>query len=384
MSSLLEKPGTEGSAERGAASGTPSDGASTSKGSGPDKSIAPYECAKCGSPMQEGQDWCLQCGTAKARLFGGAPGWRTGIAILGSTALLVCGAAVAAYAALNKSTPKPAAVALVVKTPASGVPATSTPATPGTSATPGTTPVPGTPTTVKATPPKIPLQTPTPKSTSGPDNEANNALFPPETKSTKTTSTTTTPTTPANSEPTKSTSEKGAGEKEAAGTKPGAESEPPSPILLDTNAASVYNPYNYPASLFGDPGLAIDNEESTAWTAQIQAESAPKMAEGLLLDLKTPQKLGSTVVKTTTTGITVEIYGCNGASPPASISDPAWARLAGLKVLKKKATTLKLKTKGKGYRYILLWLAKGPPSSTPAAPGSVSINEFELFPPKPA
>ena len=56
--------------------------------------------------------------------------------------------------------------------------------------------------------------------------------------------------------------------------------------MLDTNAASVYNPYNYPASLFGDPGLAIDNEESTAWTAQVQAENAPKMAEGLLLDLK--------------------------------------------------------------------------------------------------
>jgi hypothetical protein len=329
--------------------------------------------------MQEGQDWCLQCGTAKPRLFDGGPGWRTGIAILGSTAVLVCGAAVAAYAALNKTKPKSSAVALVVKTSATGVPVTSTPTTPGAASTPGATPVPGTPTTVKATPPKIPLQTPTPKSTSGADTEANNALFPPETKATKTTSSATTPTQTAG-EPTKSTSE--SKETSSSETKGSAESEAPSPILLDTNAASVYNPYNYPASLFGDPSLAIDGEISTAWTAQVQAENAPKMAEGLLLDLKTPQKLGSTVVKTTTTGITVEVYGANGSTPPTTISAPAWARIVGLKVLKKKDTTLTLKTKDKGYRYILLWLAKAPATSTAANPGSVSINEFELFPPK--
>lgn len=327
--------------------------------------------------MQEGQDWCLQCGTAKPRLFGGGPGWRTGIAILGSTAVLVCGAAVAAYAALNKTKPKSSAVALVIKTPATGVPATTTPTTPGATSTPGGgTPIPGTPTTVKATPPKIPLQTPTPKSTSGANSEANNALFPPETKTTKSTS----EPTKSTSEPTKSTSE--SKETSSSETKGSAESEAPSPILLDTNAASVYNPYNYPASLFGDPSLAIDGEVSTAWTAQVQAENAPKMAEGLLLDLKTPQKLGSTVVNTTTTGITVEVYGTNGSTPPTSISDPAWSRIVGLKVLKKKSTTLKLKTKGKGYRYILLWLAKAAVSSTAASPGSVSINEFELFPPK--
>jgi hypothetical protein len=328
--------------------------------------------------MQEGQDWCLQCGTAKPRLFGGGPGWRTGIAILGSTAVLVCGAAVAAYAALNKTKPKSSVVALVVKTSSTAASSTTTPTPPGVSSTPGATSVPGTPTTVKAAPPKIPLQTPTPKSTSGADTEANNALFPPETKSTKTTSTTKTTTTNTTSEPTKSTSEN----KETSGseTKTGSESEGPSAILLDTNAASVYNPYNYPASLFGDPSLAIDGEVSTAWTAQIQAENAPKMAEGLLLDLKTPQKLGSVVVKTTTTGITVEVYATNGSKPPTSISDPAWARIVGLKVLKKKSTKLALKTKGKGYRYILLWLAKGPASSTAANPGAVSINEFELFP----
>ncbi len=315
------------------------------------------ECPKCGSPMQEGQDWCLQCGTGKPQGFGGGPGWRTGVAILGVTAVLVGGASVAAYAALNKTKPKPAVVAVVAKTLT-------------TSTTPSATPTPGTPTTVKPAP-KIPLQTATPKSSS---NESE-GLFPPETKTTPTPTTTT---------PTKTTEESKKGSTEPSGSE-GSETkageEAPSPILLDTNAASVYNPYSFPASLFGEPSLAIDGEVSTAWTAQVQASVAPQMAEGLVLDLKSPQKLGSATVKTATTGATVEIYATNGSALPTTIGSPEWARLVGLKVLKKKTTFLKLKTKGKSYRYILLWLAKAPPSSTAANPGSVSINELELFPP---
>jgi hypothetical protein len=326
--------------------------------------------------MQEGQDWCLQCGTGRPRSLSGGPGWRTGVAILGATAVLVGGASVAAYAALNKTKHKATVAVVAVKGPATAVSPTATPTTPGATA-PGTATTPlSTPTTVKAAPPKIPLQTPTPKSSGGATTEANNALFPPETKTTKTTTTTKT-----SGESTKSASEN-SGSEGGSETKTSAGSEPPSPILLDTNAAITYNPYSYPSSLFGDPSLAIDGEEKTAWTAQVQAADAPKMAEGLVLDLKSPQKLGSVAVKTTTTGITVEIYGSNGHTLPASISAPEWKRLVGLKILKKKSTTLTLKTNGKGYRFIGLWLAKAPAASTAASPGSVSINEFELFPPK--
>jgi hypothetical protein len=300
--------------------------------------------------MQEGQDWCLQCGASRPKSLGaGGPGWRTGAAILGATALLVCGASVAAYAALNKTKPKQKVAVAVVKP--TTVPPTTTP---GTIPPPGTT-TPGTPTTVNPATPSVPPPTPTPGTSSEP-------VFPPETKTETTTKSTT--------ETTK-TSEKSGGEP-----------EPPSPILLDTNAASTYNPYSYPPTLFGDPSLAIDGEAKTAWTAQVQPEKAPNMAEGLLLDLKSPQKLGSSTVKTTTTGITVEIYGANGKAVPGSITDTGWKRLAGLKVLKKKGTPLTLKTGGKGYRYVVLWLAKAPPGSTPATPGTVAIDEFELFPPK--
>lgn len=295
----------------------------------------------------------MQCGAGAPGSLSSGPGWRTGAGILAVTGLLVVGASVAAYAALTKPKPRPKVVAIVK--PAS----TPSYTLPGAGAT-GTTGVPGIPTTVSPAPPKIPTQAPTPKSTEP------SPAFPPETETTSTT---------------KSTKESSGGGGKEEGAKESSESEPPSPILLDTNAASVYNPYAYPATLFGDPSLAIDGEASTPWTAQVQPEKAPRMAEGLLLDLKEPQKLGSATVKTSTTGASVEVYGANGAALPASITEPAWTRLVGLKTLKKKSTAFKLKTKGKSFRYVVLWLAKAPASSTAANPGRVAIGEFELFPP---
>jgi len=313
--------------------------------------------------MQEGQDWCLQCGAGAPGSLGGGPGWRTGAAILGATVLLVAGASVAAYAALTKPKPKPKRVAVVVR------PTTPVPTTPG--ITPPAGSAPGVPTTVTPTTPSVPTPTPTPKAA-----ESSGSASTPETKAGSNGGSTTK--SAGGTQGSKTSAGEG-GSGEGGESQPG--SEPPSPILLDTNAASVYNPYGYPASLFGDPSLTIDGEAKTAWTARVQPEKAPHMAEGLLLDLKSPQKLGSAVVQTSTTGATVEIYGANGAKLPASITDPAWTRLVGLKTLKQKSTTFKLKTNGKSFRYVVLWLAKAPPGSTAAKPGQVAIGEFELFPP---
>jgi hypothetical protein len=309
--------------------------------------------------MQEGQDWCLQCGAGAPGSLDAGPGWRTGVAILGATALLAVGASVAAYAALTKPKPKPKVVAVAIR-PATAVPTTPVPGT----ATGGGAP--GIPTTVAPGAPKIPTQAPTPTTKS---SESSAPVFPPETESSTSTKTSTSESSGAK--------EEGAKEKTESQSGP----EPPSPILLDTNAASVYNPYAYAASLFGDPSLTIDGDAKTVWTAQVQPEKAPHMAEGLLLDLKSSQKLGSAAVMTATTGATVEIYGTNGTTLPTSITDPAWTRLVGLKVLEKKDTTFKLKTKGKSFRYVTLWLVKAPSGSTAAKPGDVAIAEFELFPP---
>lgn len=365
--------------------------------------------------MQEGQDWCVQCGAARKGRVSRRPGWLTGAAIIAATLLLVAGASVAAYAALTKPSPKTHKL-LTAQTPAATspgatpgtVPPAGTPVTPGTPGGAATTPGGATPPSLPkgSAPPKIPTQEPTPEGgeKGGEEGNAENLLFGSE-----------------GSKGGKSSgkggkSGKGAGKGKAAGKGSGeggtggkekggsgkggsgkggegkgseesgegnlgGEKEGPSPILLDTNAASTYNPKALPSNLFGDPTLAIDGEESTYWSAAPQSSEAPHMAAGLVLDLRTAQKLGSIKVHTPTPGFTVEAYGANGHNLPATIEDPAWKKLHKAHVLKKKTVTLKLSTKGAAYRFVLLWLVKAPAGSTAAKPGAVKIAEVELFPP---
>ncbi|HEY4996448.1 MAG TPA: hypothetical protein VII03_00550 [Solirubrobacteraceae bacterium] len=301
-------------------------------------------CAQCGAAMALGQDWCLQCGAGAPGSIGSPP-WRSAATIIIATVLLALGAAAAGYAALSK---KPHKAGVVTTTIAQAPPAATTTPTPITPGTPTTiTPV-VPPTAVK--PPKIPLTppvvTPTVPSTSGSTPQP-----------TSTTPTSTTPSTPnVSSEPT--------------------------PLLLDTNAASTYNPYNYPATDFGDPSLTIDGDTSTGWTAQVEPATAPKMAEGVLIDLKGHKKLASVKLASTSPGMTVQFYGANGASAPASITDPAWVPLSHSQVLTKKHTRIKLHHPKKAFSFVVLWISQAPAAAlgTPAAPGHVSVNELELFP----
>jgi hypothetical protein len=310
-----------------------------------------HPCANCGAQMEPGQDWCLQCGAgAPGSLPGRDRHWRSGAGALAAAAVLALGAGAAAYAALSKGSNGPRVrTATVAQAPA---PATVTP-TPGTS--PATPASPGTPTTIKPAvpvkPPKIPLTAVKPAP----------AVKSPSPQ----------PTAPA------STPSPG----ESGGSPSGGEPQP-SAILLDTNAAATYNPYAYPAAEFGDPSLTIDGDSSTGWTAQVDPGVAPRMAEGVVLDLKSARKLKALVLVTSTPGMTVQAYGANGAKPPASITDPGWVKLTPSIHEKGKHARLKLRKPGKAFRFVTLWISKAPPSAvgTPTAPGRVSVNELELFP----
>jgi hypothetical protein len=322
-------------------------------------------CAKCSAALEVGQDWCLNCGAGRPdSLSSGAPTWRSAAVILTTLAILVAGAASAAYAALSKHDAKAPASTTVAQVPPA---TTTTPVTPQPTETGGTaTAKIGTPTTISpstgATPPKIPLSAPTP---------------------TPAVTTPVVPITPKTGEGTTT-----------AKSKPPVSSAPvgeahPEALLLDTNAASTYNPYNYAASNFGDPSLAIDGDRSTGWTALVEPTVAPKLAEGLVIDLNTPRKLSALALSTTTPGMTVQVYGANGEAPPSSITDPAWASLSPSLVAKKKHVRIKFggttaagqAAAKKAYRFVALWVSQAPASAvgTPAAPGHVSVNEIELF-----
>lgn len=318
----------------------------------------PRACANCGAPLAAGQDWCLKCGSAApGSLAAPSPGWRSGAAVLGAVALLIAGAGAAAYAAFGKSEqaprPAPAALARVPATSAPGAVVTPPPAAPG-AITP--TPKVGAPTTIRPTLPlsrapriAVPPLTPKPASTPTP-------------AATPTRTTTTTP------------SKSGTG---GSSSQP-AEGEPKSKaILLDTNAASTYNPTALPASSFGDPSLAIDGDSTTGWTALVERATAPKMAVGLTIDLKTPLRLGALALVTSTPGSTVQLYGTAASSLPAAITDPSWVRLSPAFVEKKRRMRLTLGQPKRALHFVALWISKAPAASA----GRVSINEIELFPP---
>jgi hypothetical protein len=338
---------------RNGSAGTP---AAPAPGSPP---AAQRTCAKCGAGMADGQDWCLQCGAGAPGSLG-TPSWRSAAAILGATVLLVLIAAAAAYAALSKSGGKSHAatttVARVIPPAATAPSSTGTTAITPPPGTLGTTPTPkaSVPSSVVKTP-KIPLTAVVPKAPA--------KTITPSGSTGTGTSTSTSPSTPATG---------------------GSDSEESTPtaILLDTDAASTYNPYSYPASGFGDPSLAIDGDSTTAWTAKLDPATAPKMAQGLLINLKEKQKLAAVEMITSTPGMTVQVYGANGKIAPASITDPAWIALSRSLTVKKKHARLKLRDANRTFTFVTLWISRAPESSvgTPEAPGHVDVNELELFP----
>jgi hypothetical protein len=338
----------------------------------PDAAAPPSRaCARCGSAMGNDQDWCLECGAGAPDSLSQRGSWRVPAAVIGALAILIAGAAAAAYAAWSGGSGKRGAAALAqarAPSAASSLPSASAGAPPAAGAlrkpptlnlkTGAAGAVPG----LKIKPPKIPLTTLTPKTAPLGGGSAG--------------ATTTTP-----------SSSKGTGSKGTfTGTSPskesgGASAEAPTPILLDTNAAATYNPYSYPAERFGDPRRAIDGDGSTAWTAAVDPAVAPRMAEGLVIDLKSARKLGSLSVITSTPGMAAQVYGANGHSLPTTITDPSWVRLSGAKAIKKRHAKVTLRESSKAFRFVLLWISKAAPAreGTIGTPPPVSVNELELF-----
>lgn len=315
-------------------------------------------CGNCGTPLHPDQDWCLNCGA-------GAPGsvhnprWRSTTAVAVGVGVLAIGAAVAAYAAFNEKTPKRGEVVKTVPLASAPVtPPATTPAKPAQPGAPGSKlPIP----LRKAKLPKIPLTAITPKVTT------------PTTQGSGSTPTTTT---------TQGKTGTGTGGSEKGGSPGSSEAGEPAAMTLDTNAASTYNPYDLPVSYFGDPSLAIDGDTATGWTAVVPPTTAPNMAEGLLIDLKSPQKVSVAELVTPTKGMVVQVYGARTASAPDSIVAPGWTTLSAPVHVSKHVTRIKLRHSNKGFRLLTVWISKAPTSAvgTPQEPGHVTVDELELFP----
>ena len=76
------------------------------------------------------------------------------------------------------------------------------------------------------------------------------------------------------------------------------------------------------------------------------------------------------------------LYRRLAGTVPTSITDPAWARLSGALVDKKRSQRIRLADSTRAFRFVTLWISAAPASAVGTAerPGHVSVNELELFP----
>lgn len=375
------------------------------------------KCSGCGEPLQDSQDWCLKCGAAARKRRIGRPGWRSAATVIGASLVLALGAAAAAYAALNESSKSKTST--VASTPATPTPGTTTPgagaegtvpgvSTPGEGTAPGQPAPEGTTGTepeasgtelpkLPANPPSIPGSTPTPSASETGGSAAEEERLAEEQLAEE-------ERLEAEELQGKEAGEQNTGGEGAEGEGEGSESlaeeereaeerkreeqeeqesqNGPSPILLDTNAAQLYNPNEYPESRFGDPSLTIDGEATTVWKAKVNPETAPKMAVGLAINLKADLHVSKLTLITNTKGMRIQVYGTKRKHLPKTITSKGWVKLSGPHVVEKHKSFVNLRySKKQKFRQILIWFVKAPSSSTPEEPGHIAVNELELYEP---
>jgi SPOR domain len=126
----------------------------------PAEAAAPEQrCPRCGAPMSERQEWCLNCGAAVGTRVAAAPGWRVPILIAGAILAIAAIAVAIAIVQLADDTDQ------VAQNPP---PATPTPPAPGVTPTPQATITPEatlTPDLPEASGQETPQPTTTPEST---------------------------------------------------------------------------------------------------------------------------------------------------------------------------------------------------------------------------
>jgi hypothetical protein len=297
--------------------------------------------------MEDGQDWCLACGTAAPGSLGERPGWRAATTVVALALLLVLGAVGAGYAALKSdsntkttaATPPPttqAQVAPPATTPPPATTQTPTSSTPTTSTTPKSSTLPkvhsSKPSTTQGSP--VTPVTPAP-TTSTPPTSAPSTSTP--TTSTPTTSTPTT-STPADTGP--------------------------QPIELKADAGSAYDPYGR-AKATGKPERALDDDTSTSW--YVDPNDPQSIGVGYAVDLGKLQGIREIKLQTTTPGFTMEVYATDEPELPPDILDTRWSHITNVSKVGVKGDGKENIVLGAGstkYRNLLLWFTT-PPTDGP-------------------
>jgi hypothetical protein len=284
-------------------------------------------CTVCGASRVEGQDWCLECGTAFAAQRG-IPGVQT-VALAGAFTLLMAGGAVAAgVAAINDTLPPRKTEVKVVAQTAEVIAEDAA---------------------------VVPLEDPVPS-----DLVPFEDAVPFDSGST--------PVPVPEPEPTP---------------------EPVDPVIeLGADAASLYDPEDN-ATSYNEPEKAVGEKAAPSWFVATAPGTTPGVTDpmnvGLNIDLGSRKTVTQLTLTTVTPGFTVTVLGATTTDPPQSVDDPAWRELGEAVSVDKisqgdsdeagdKTLSLSLGGQSKKYRNIVLWFT-APPSAGP----KVRIAQLKFY-----
>ncbi|MSX01823.1 MAG: hypothetical protein F2813_01535 [Actinobacteria bacterium] len=300
-------------------------------------------CTVCGAGRVEGQDWCLECGTAFAATRS-VPGVQT-VALAGAfTLLLASGAVAAGVAAINDTLPARKTEVKVVAQTADQLPDDSG---------------------------SVPLDDPVPSDSGFADD-----LPPIDSGSLGV--------------PAPSTPSSGGGGGSGGGSTTPTQQE----ISLSSDAPSLYDPEGNAVS-YNDVKYAIGKNATPSWYVTTPAGDTPgttsPMDVGLNIDFGSAKKVTKLTLTTVTPGFTVQVLGTTDGEPPQSITDTRWVTLGQASSVDSvanssdpqpakgddpgdKTLSLGLKAGGKKYHNIVLWFTV-PPDGGP----TVHISQLKFF-----
>jgi hypothetical protein len=321
-------------------------------------------CPKCTAPLEDGQDWCLNCGEAQGGRRLALPGKRATATVLALTTVLVGGAVAASYAALSDGTEAPVAPPTqIAQAPAASqaAPATTDPgavaAEPSTPA-PSDTAVPSTedtgslPDVDSSDIPDLPDDSSTDSSlddTSSSSSSSTDTTTDADDSADDTTADTRTSTTPADTEPVA--------------------------IKLGDDPAALYDPYKRDTAA-GDAKKAFDGDPNTSFPITVAAGST-QVGAGLAVDLPKLQGVREIELTTKTPGFKIEIYATDEEDLPPDVLDTRWAHLKDVTGVGSDTDGKELVNLGSGttkYRHVLLWF-----TAPPADGSTVRVSELKVL-----
>ncbi len=326
-------------------------------------------CPTCQAPLEDGQDWCLNCGEAQPSRRIALPGKRAAATVMALTTVLVGGAVAASYAALqDDATPAattPTQVAQVpapAPAPAPDAAAAAAAAAAASSAVPAepSTPVPSDTSTLPDTGSSS-TYTPPPSSDDFSDSSSSQGT----TKSTQTASGTDTKTSKSDT----STADTRTSTTPTETT--------PVAITLGDDAAALYDPYKRDTAA-GDAKKAVDGDPGTSFPVTV-APGSTQIGAGLTVDLGKLQGIREVDLTTKTPGFKVEVYATDDTDLPPDVLDTRWAHLkdvtsVGSDAAAKGKEIVKLGSGATKYRHVLLWFTAPPTDGS-----TVRVSELKLL-----